>query len=151
MTYSRIPGQEGFAIDSACDPILQDDYMGYVLSAPESFWCTEADIIADVTNGCGTSGVVDWLVPDHLYFLSILAACKIHDWTYVVWEDKPGFVLSNDLFRNNMQRIVQQHYEKTRMSIFDKIIRNRRMNLSVVYYQAVKNLGERFYYDSPLK
>ena len=139
------------AVPSHRDPIRQSVYMGYELSAPASFWKAGPEVISEVTNGCGTSGVVDYLVPDHLYFLSILAACKIHDWTYAVWDDKPGFVLANDLFRNNMQRIVQQCFERTRTNIFNRIIRDRRMNLSIVYYQAVKNLGERFYHDSPYK
>ena len=139
------------AFDSRQDPIHQDEYMGYQLSAPESFWNAGPEMVMELTNGCGTSGVIDFLVPDHLYLLLILAACKIHDWTFSVWEDKPGFVLANDLYRNNMQRIVQQHFEKTRLTFIDRFIRDRRMNLSIVYYQAVNNLGERFYYDTPLK
>ncbi len=139
------------AVPSHQDPIRQSEYMGYLLSAPESFWAAGPDIISEVTNGCGTAGIVDYLVPDQLYFLSILAACKIHDWTFAVWDDKPGFALANDLFRNNMQRIVQQYFERTWMNIFNRIVRDLRMNLSIVYYQAVKNLGERFYYDSPYK
>ena len=139
------------SFNSADDPISQDTHMGYLLSAPESFWNAGPDLVADLTNGCGTAGLVDYLVPDHLYFLSILAACRVHDWTFSVWDDRPGFELANNLFRNNMQRIVQQYFEKTRMNIFNRIVRNRRMRLSVVYYRAVRDLGERAYYDTPLK
>ena len=138
-------------IDSGSDLISQQNYMGYQLSAPQSFWDVinrgDLGLIEEFVNGCGTAGIVDYLVPDHLYFLSILSACKIHDWTFSVWADRPGFVLANDLFRNNMQRICQQHFERTSMTVFNRFIRDRRMRLSIVYYQAVRNLGERFYFD----
>ena len=65
---------ENLTFDSAGDTIDQDSYMGYQLSAPESFWNAGPENITEVVNGCGTSGIIDWLVPDHLYFLSILAA-----------------------------------------------------------------------------
>lgn len=133
--------------DSRLDPIVQESYMGYLLSAPVSFFTAEDDMVDEVVNGCGSAGVVDYLVPDHLYFLSILAACKIHDWTFAVWTDKAGFMLANDLFKNNMQRIVQQHYETTGQDWTNRFMRRRRMRLSIVYYQAVNNFGERLYYD----
>lgn len=139
------------SFNSADDPISQDTHMGYLLSAPESFWNAGPDLVADLTNGCGTAGLVDYLVPDHLYFLSIFAACRVHDWTFSVWDDPPGFELANNLFRNNMQRIVQQHYEKTWQTPVNRFVRRRRMRLSVVYYRAVRDLGERAYYDAYTK
>jgi hypothetical protein len=138
---------------SFTDAIVQQNFMGYTLSAPETFWTAEKeypDILEDLTNGCGPKGILDWVIPDNLYLLSIKPACKIHDWCFAVWNDKHGFSFGNNLFRNNMQRIIETAYEKSGKGLWARFLRKRRMNLTLVYYAACANFGEHYYYDTVL-
>jgi len=130
------------------DDICQDFFMNYNLSAPMSFWDAPKDYIENFTNGCGTEGFCDIFVPDHFYLLQVVAACKIHDWCYLVWNDKEGFHLANTIFLNNLQRICKQHFYTTKQNPIDKFLLVRRLKLCGVYYQAVEMFGEQPYLDS---
>ena len=90
------------------DPISIQEYKGYKLAAPQSFWDADQDLRDAVAGGCGPGGSGDMLVPDRMYGLKVTSACKIHDWTFAVWNDKKGFELSNNLFKNNLVRIIDQ-------------------------------------------
>lgn len=141
---------ESLPIPSQEDKISQNIYKGYALSAPQSFWNAPRGYIEEFTNGCGTEGFCDVFVPDHFYGLDIVAACKIHDWTFIVWNDKEGFDLSNKLFLNNLQRIVKQHHHMHHPdpNFWHKFLLKRRLKLCKVYYKAVDTFGEQPYYDS---
>jgi hypothetical protein len=139
---------EKLPILSSDDKIYQDKFMCYTLSAPSSFWDAPQDYIKDFTNGCGTEGFCDIFVPDHFYFLNIVAACKIHDWCFIVWNDKEGFDLANKLFLNNLQRICKQHFNKTGKNFINRFLLRRRLNLCKIYYKAVDVFGEQPYLDS---
>lgn len=116
----------------------------YELAAPLSFCIADEDLRNEITGGCGPGGVGDILVPDTLYFLSVRLACQIHDWCYGVWNDKKGFELSNNLFKNNMIRIIDQHGG-------NKLIKYLRKKRAYKYYLAVHYFGEPAFFDSYLK
>ncbi len=130
-----------FEIDS--DPISEREYRGYNLAAPQSFWDADEDFIDEFTGGCGPGqpgSLADRLIPDKMYGLSVMLACRIHDWTYIVWNSNKGFKQSNNLFRNNMQRIVDQ----TKSSKLLTWLRYKRL---YKYYWVVKHFGQTRYFD----
>ncbi|CCK81183.1 MULTISPECIES: hypothetical protein [Desulfobacula] len=127
------------AIDS--DPIVMGELAGYTLAAPRSFWETSKEIRSEVVNGCGPGGLGDFMVPDTVYFVSIKAACMIHDWCFTVFNSEAGFKLSNQIFLDNMQRIV-------RAETYNKLLMSLRLARVKKYYRAVQDFGRVFYYDA---
>jgi hypothetical protein len=128
-------------IHSSLDPIIMGQYMGYNLAAPISFWDASDETITEVVGGCGPGGIGDIIVPDKIWGLNIKPACKIHDWTFFVWNDKQGFDLSNNLFKNNMVRINEQHNGWG-------WVKRRRLKAIKLYYDMVQTFGESSYYGS---
>lgn len=122
------------------DIISVDMYMGYELAAPMSFWNASDELRNSLAGGCGPGGFGDYFVPDTIYGLSVKPACKIHDWCFAVWEDKAGFTLSNNIFKNNMIRINEQHKGP-------QWVKKLRLPRIKKYYLAVHFFGEPSYYD----
>ena len=114
------------------------------LFAPESYWNATDDERNAVVGGCGPGGIGDWLVPDTVYFLSIKEACKIHDWMYAFGETAEDKVEADEVFLNNMIRIIDAE------TWFDwvKWLRKKR---AYKYYWAVKNLGGPAFWDDKNK
>ena len=129
------------SLDSLTDCIAVNTYMGYELAAPMSFWGATDELRGDLTGGCGPGNIGDYFVPDTIYGLSVRPACKIHDWCFAVWNDKPGFTLSNNIFKNNMIRINEQHKGP-------QWIKKLRLPRIKKYYQAVHFFGEPSYFNS---
>ena len=117
---------------------------GKQLKAPFSFWQTNRDIVDAITGGCGPGGFGDKFVPDKIYGLSVTAACKVHDWTFGVWNDEESFNVANELFKENMYIIIKEHggYKWLQW------LRRRR---AYKYYLAVAKLGMSSYLDNHLK
>ncbi|MCK5099015.1 MAG: hypothetical protein KAR45_12990 [Desulfobacteraceae bacterium] len=126
------------------DPISIQEYKGYRLAAPKSFWDADQELRDAVVGGCGPGGSGDKLVPDTMYLLSVTAACAIHDWCFAIWNDKAGFKLANNLFKNNMLRIIDQRGGNNRI----KCLRQKR---AVKYFKGVHYLGEPSFFDSHLQ
>ena len=122
------------------DPISMGEYQEYQLAAPASFWDATEDMINDLTGGCGPGGMGDFFVPDRILFLNMKPSCTIHDWCFAVWDDKPGFPLSNNIFKNNMVRQNSQHEGY-------QWLKRRRLKYIKLYYNAVKDFGESSYYS----
>lgn len=125
------------------DPIIMGLLDGYELAAPQSFWTAGPDLIREVVGGCGPGGFGDYLVPDTVWFLSIRPACKIHDWMFTAYNCRPGFKLSNEVFKDNMQRINRAKTQNKQLLC----LRDRRIGK---YYRTVKACGRLFYYDAHL-
>ena len=128
-------------IDSTVDPIRMGEYCGYQLAAPASFWNATDEIINSLTGGCGPGGIGDYFVPDTIYGMSVKAACIIHDWCFGVWNDKAGFEIANNIFKNNMIRINNQN-------LGCGTIKRLRLKRIKKYFLAVHFFGEPSYYDS---
>jgi hypothetical protein len=126
------------------DPIIMGEYKGYKLAAPKSFWDADQELRDAVIGGCGPGGSGDMLVPDTLYLLKVTPACAIHDWTFAVWNTKEGFTLANDLFKNNMVRMIEQKGGS-------KQIKCLRLRRATKYYKAVHYFGEPSFFDSHLQ
>lgn len=126
----------------AGDPIVMGLLDGYQLAAPQSFWLAGPEQINSLVNGCGPGGFGDRLIPDTVWFLSVKAACKIHDWMFLVYNCETGFELSNQVFMDNMARINQ-----TTKQAWLRFLRARRIKK---YHQAVCDFGRLFYYDAHL-
>ena len=123
------------------DTISTQYYKDYWISAPKSFWQADQELEDAIAGGCGPGGAGDMLVPDTLWGLNVKAACKVHDWTFAVWNDVVGFNLANDLFKDNLMRIIAQHGGYKWL----QFLRRRR---AIKYYKAVHHLGWSLYLDS---
>ncbi len=84
------------------------------------------------------------LVPDKMYGLKVTPACKIHDWTLYAWNNKKGYELANNIFKNNLIRIIDQKGGKKQV----KCLRKRK---AVKYFKAVHYFGESSFFDSHLQ
>ncbi len=126
------------------DPITMGVYRGLLIAAPSSFWNATQQRVDEVTGGCGPGSVGNYFVPDNIIFLRIGVACIIHDWCFLVWNTKEGFILANNIFKNNLIRIIEQK-NKTRW------LKKYRLRISRGYYLTVKHFGEPSYFDSHLK
>lgn len=124
----------------ACEIVL-GNLDGFRLAAPQSFWDYLDQDMSDVVNGCGPGGLGDRIVPDNVYFLSIKAACKIHDWMFTILNDEHGFLLSNQVFLDNMLRI---NHARTK----NKLLYLLRFKRIQKYYRMVTDFGRLFYYDN---
>lgn len=114
---------------------------GYEIRVPRSFVATDQELVDAITGGCGPGGFGDKFVPDTLYGLSITLACKVHDWTFGVWNDSYSFIIANDLFHINMLRIIKQHGG-------NRLIQWLRRRRAYKYYLAVQKLGKSSYLDN---
>jgi len=131
-------------ISPVFDYISMGKFMSYDLAAPKSFWEASDELRKELTGGCGPGKVGDYFVPDKMYCLSMKAACVIHDWCFTAWNNKPGFNLANNLFKNNMVRINNQHKG-------NEFIKRLRLKRIKKYYLAVHYFGESAFYGNHLR
>jgi hypothetical protein len=112
------------------------------LAAPKEYWITPAYILDDITGGCGPGGLGDFLVPDRLdwpwpWGLSIKKACRIHDYMYHVGETRADKKLADEVFLNNMIRIINN----ARKTWFGRQRFKQRLKRAEAYYYAVHRFG----------
>ena len=117
----------------------------YLLRAPISYFKTDVLIVDAITGGCGPGDFGDEFVPDTLWGLSVTMACRIHDWTFQVWNDDKSFKVANDLFLKNMYSIIKQH------GGFRWLQALRRMRARKYHYFVSNKRGKKSYKDNHLK
>jgi hypothetical protein len=105
-----------------------------ILFAPPEFWALTPGQRADICNGCGTKGLVGFLVPDTLWGLRITAACDIHDFMYAIGATIRDKETADRVFLNNMLRIINEH---THYDWLKRLRAGRAQN----YYRAVVHFG----------
>lgn len=103
------------------------------LFAPPEYWKLTNEERAQFRCGPGR-GVLEQLVPDTVWGLCITPACAIHDFMYRVGENDQDKVDADDVFLNNMVRIIEA---KTR----NQILLCLRLRRAKTYYHAVKVFG----------
>lgn len=80
---------------------------GCELYAPASFLTadrTERDLVC---NGCGTSGLGGYLVPDDMWGLCVTIVCDIHDWMYELAVTDEDEDLADYYFKCNLRRFIR--------------------------------------------
>lgn len=111
--------------------------MNQFLYIPESYGqATAEERRATIgRGGCGAGeGWGDKLVPDTIYGLSMLDACKIHDWMYAKGKTQEDKEEADRVFLNNMLRIIDYHT----LNSWLKWLRKRR---AYKYYDSVDHFG----------
>lgn len=103
-----------------------------LLYAPLEYWMING--INPETNGCGTGGWKNALVPEKLFWLSVTPACNIHDWMYSVGKSHEDKEAADRVFMNNMVRLIN-----AQQSCW--LIRFLRLHQARIYYDAVKFFG----------
>lgn len=114
------------------------------ISVPEDLWAFDEIELAVFTNGCGPRGFGDKIVPDRLFFLSVKAACIVHDFSYNMGETDSDKQRADFAFLVNMLRIVNT---KSRFWPL-KILRRR---AAMAYYDAVSEFGKSCFEDKTYK
>ena len=115
-------------------------FKSYGLYAPKSFRESSLEELDKKCGGCGPGKWGDFLIPDCLLFLSVLQACRIHDWMYGkidklnIDEEREE---ADIIFLINLMRIINNE------SVwFLKYLRRRR---AITYYSATEDLGDVFF------
>ena len=104
------------------------------LFAPESYYSDSR--VNEVVGGCGPGkGFGDWCVPDRIWGVSIIDACKIHDWMYWIGRTKEDKEEADRVFLNNMLRIIEAY------DGWSRFLNGFRRYRAVTYYNAVRDLG----------
>jgi hypothetical protein len=109
------------------------------LFAPQSYWNAPLAVKEEITGGCGTGKLGDYLAPDTVWFLSIKKACQIHDWMYFIGETYEDKKEADRVFLNNMNRIIDANTKWF-------WLRRRRRARAKFYYKAVKYYGGRAFW-----
>lgn len=104
------------------------------LWAPEEYWNMSSEAIDEVTEGCGPGGIGDYLVPDRIWGVNIFYACQIHDWMYHFGVTGADKVKSDDVFINNMTRIILA--KRTCPWLM-----RRRLRMAKIYFLMVRDHG----------
>ena len=104
-----------------------------LLYAPEEYW----DLTPSqrhVVGGCGPGELGDKLIPDTIYFLSILQACRIHDFMYRIGASLEDKEEADRVFLNNMLRIIDSNTKY-------KWLKRLRRKRAHKYYWIVNTFG----------
>jgi hypothetical protein len=112
--------------------------MKAVLFAPEQYWSASQAVRDQVVNGCGTAGWKGDLVPDNVLGICFTPACNIHDWMYTLGKDMADKEEADNVFLNNMLRIIDA--DESWFGRF-KTIRNMRRDAARGYFEAVHLYG----------
>lgn len=104
------------------------------LYAPDAYWKLPPKTKEALCNGCGTKGIVGFVVPDTVWFLCITEACDIHDFMYAVGQTIEDKAQADQTFLTNMLRLIEYN---TRFFVL-KALRARR---ALKYYEAVRDFG----------
>ena len=98
----------------------------------------DADLAKDVANGCGPAGSKwkAWIVPDKIYFVSVTAACRIHDFMYYMGKTMADKDEADDVFLENMNAIFDAQ------PWWNKPLNPLRRRTAKLYYRAVAIFGK---------
>ena len=81
---------------------------GCKLIAPLTMVRANMDDIILQTNGCGRTGIEDWLVPDTIWGLDISPVCRVHDYMYLHAEKLAEENYADAIFGANLISLIQQ-------------------------------------------
>ena len=94
--------------------------------------------------GCGPGDVGDYLVPDRILGLSVVEACRVHDWYYRFWEFGKTEVhrnIADRIFKNNMLRIIHDNSRSVALRRARAWIADR------IYYESVNRRGAPSFFE----
>ncbi len=85
--------------------------------APEGYWNLSEAEQYEISNGCGPAKATS-LVPDSILGISLTPACDIHDYTYTNPQSMEKRKLADDLFLENMRRLLNQDLKSPALKFF---------------------------------
>lgn len=103
------------------------------LFAPPSYWKLPYE--ERKRRRCGPGrGVLEWLVPETIYGVSVTSACSIHDFMYSIGSTIEDKNEADRVFLNNMIRLIESHD-----GLF--FMQRLRLKRAFLYYEAVSHFG----------
>lgn len=113
------------------------------LDAPKSFWYTDEATINMIAGGCGPGRFGNYGLFDSVYWLSIKAACKIHDFDYAIGKTAEDKKIADHRFLDNMLKIINTQSKSS-------VLRILRRYRAVSYYNLVVECGEDAFKEATL-
>ena len=113
------------------------------LFAPPEYWKLSEEVRKSFRCGPGR-GVLEWLVPETMYGLSVSPACSIHDYMYTYGKTSDDKCEADIVFLNNMIRLIESDGGWW-------LLRKLRLRRAYVYYEAVKDFGGPYYWNEKNK
>jgi len=110
------------------------------LKASGSYWQATEEEVDAIAGGCGPGGIGDYLVPDTVWGLNIVLACRIHDYMY--WECKGLKSLSERII---YKKLADEWFLENMFTIIDsgwKLLRKCRRKRAITYYWFVVQFGD---------
>jgi hypothetical protein len=114
-----------------------------LLYAPAEYWKLTVEQKREICNGCGTKGLIGYIVPDSFWGLCIKAACDIHDYMYHIGETHADKEAADRVFKYNMLRLIDAVPVSDVWLIrqFQLRLKRRRADLAEIYYNVVDKYG----------
>ena len=112
------------------------------LSAHPSFMLTPVDELLEICNGCGSSKAKIDFVPDTVWFLSIKAACHVHDFGYHVGRTIEDKNKEDRRMLNNIIRLVNLRS--------GWLLKKLRLLRARTYYNMVRLFGGPYFWGDRL-
>ena len=110
------------------------------LIAPEGYSNLTPKNKAEICNGCGPKGKLDF-IPDRIWGLKITEACDIHDFSWFICEmTHENFKMTNRIFYQNILRLIDRETNNRTL----KWLRRRR---AYKYYKAVDTIGSMIFWN----
>jgi hypothetical protein len=113
------------------------------LFAPPEYWRLPEDVRESYRCGPGR-GVLEQLVPEKMYGLSVSPACSIHDFMYAHGNTSDDKREADIVFLNNMIRLIEAGGGWW-------FLRKLRLRRAYIYYEAVKDFGGPCYWNEKNK
>ena len=114
------------------------NYNDVNLIAPVSFWKATQEEVDKHTGGCGPGKYGNYLVPNKILGISIIEACRIHDWEYYLGETFEDKGQADFNFLLNMLEI---NYKRSKC----KLLRFIRDHIIFYYFISVYYYGDSFF------
>ena len=77
------------------------------LQVPKSYFGITEEEKQLITNGCGSEGFLEKIIPDNLIGLDVAESCNIHDWMFHHAKNKHDYKVADETFLENLNAQIK--------------------------------------------
>ena len=111
------------------------------LKAPATYWNIPENVRHEKYHGCGPGHLGDWFVPDTIWGLNVVEACRIHDHEYEVGETKADKRRADARFLHNLIVLIY-------LKGGGRLLIKRRIRRAFTYYKMVSKFGYQAFFST---